>query len=379
MKENRKELIGKLERLSNAFGPSGFEEEVVKAAASMADGFVLENDSMNNLYMTESGEIRHEKPVFMLDAHLDECGFMVQEVLNDGLMPFVMLGGMDMSSVVGQSVIVRSASGKKVRGIITSRPVHLMTAKERADTDLPIEKFYIDVGCTSRQEVKELYGIRAGDPVVPDVVFSYREENDMCFGKAFDNRVGCLCILETMRRLKEEGIDTLPVEPVGAFASQEEVGERGAMVTSVKVKPDFAVVFEGTPADDYYFRGESALIQGGLRKGVQIRHFDRSTISNPRFIQYAADIAEEKGIRYQCAVRRGGGTNAGIITTKTKDVPTLVLGVPCRYVHTSNNFMAAEDIDAAVDLAVEVIRNLTKDKQDYITNRNLLMSASEQQ
>ena len=254
-----------------------------------------------------------------------------------------------------------------------------MTAKERADTDLPIEKFYIDVGCTSRQEVKELYGIRAGDPVVPDVVFSYREENDMCFGKAFDNRVGCLCILETMRRLKEEGIDTLPVEPVGAFASQEEVGERGAMVTSVKVKPDFAVVFEGTPADDYYFRGESALIQGGLRKGVQIRHFDRSTISNPRFIQYAADIAEEKGIRYQCAVRRGGGTNAGIITTKTKDVPTLVLGVPCRYVHTSNNFMAAEDIDAAVDLAVEVIRNLTKDKQDYITNRNLLMSASEQQ
>ena len=121
MKENRKELIGKLERLSNAFGPSGFEEEVVQAAASMADGFVLENDSMNNLYMTESGEIRHEKPVFMLDAHLDECGFMVQEVLNDGLMPFVMLGGMDMSSVVGQSVIVRSASGKKVRGIITDR------------------------------------------------------------------------------------------------------------------------------------------------------------------------------------------------------------------------------------------------------------------
>ena len=159
-----------------------------------------------------------------------------------------------------------------------------------------------------------------------------------------------------MRRLKEEGSDSLPVEPVGAFASQEEVGERGAMVTSVKVKPDFAVVFEGTPADDYYFRGESTLIQGGLRKGVQIRHFDRSTISNPRFIQYAADIAEEKGIRYQCAVRRGGGTNAGIITTKTKDVPTLVLGVPCRYVHTSNNFMAAEDIDAAVDLAVQTMR-----------------------
>ena len=98
-----------------------------------------------------------------------------------------------------------------------------------------------------------------------------------------------------------------------------------------------------------------------------------------RLLRIGRKDGEEKGIRYQCAVRRGGGTNAGIITTKTKDVPTLVLGVPCRYVHTSNNFMAAEDIDAAVDLAVEVIRNLTKDKQDYIMNRNLLMSASEQQ
>ena len=370
--EDKKALAQRLRKLSEAFGPSGFEEEVTKAAASMADGFSLQCDSMNNLYMTVHETIEREKPVFMLDAHLDECGFMIQEVLNDGLMPFVMLGGMDMPSVVGQSVIIRTSAGKKVRGIITSRPVHHMTPKERASTELPVEQFFIDAGCTSGAEVRELYGIQAGDPAVPDVAFSYREENDMYFGKAFDNRVGCLCILETMKRLKESGFDNLPVEPVGAFASQEEVGERGAQVTAVRVKPDFAIVFEGTPADDYYLRGRKDLLQGALRKGVQIRHIDRSSISNPRLINYAKRVADAKGIPYQSAVRRGGGTNAGILTIKTKDVPTLVLGVPCRYVHTSNNYCSGEDIESAVSLAVEVIRNLTKEEQDRILNRNLL-------
>lgn len=367
---DKKELIRELEILSNAFGPSGFEEEVIQKIAALSDTLHCENDAMNDLYMTKDGTIRHEKPVFMLDAHLDECGFMIQSIEDNGLMPFVMLGGWHMSAVPAHSVIIRTSSNRKVRGIITSKPVHFMNAKERADTSLEIEKHYIDVGCSSRQEVMDIFGIRPGDPVVPDVTFSYEEDSDTCFGKAFDNRVGCLCIMETMRRLQEIGFDRLDAEPVGAFAVQEEVGERGASVTASRVKPDFAIVFEGTPSDDNYAPKNSA--QGAMRKGVQIRHFDRSYISNPRFIQYAMECADRKGIPYQNAVRRGGGTNAGIIHNKTDAVPVLVLGVPCRYVHTHYSFCSTEDIEAAVSMAVEVIVNLSSDKQACILGKNIL-------
>ena len=366
----KKELLKELEILSNAFGPSGFEEEVIQKIAELSDTLHCENDAMNDLYMTENGTIRHDRPVFMLDAHLDECGFMIQSIEDNGLMQFVMLGGWHMSAVPAHSVIIRTSSGRKVRGIITSKPVHFMSAKERADTSLEIEKHYIDVGCSSRQEVIDTFGIMPGDPVMPDVTFSYDEDSDICFGKAFDNRVGCLCIMETMRRLQKIGFDKLDTEPVGAFASQEEVGERGAAVTAVRVKPDFAIVFEGSPSDDGYVPQNRA--QGSLRKGVQIRHFDRSYISNPRFIQYAMERADEKGIKYQNAVRRGGGTNAGILHNKTDAVPVLVLGVPCRYVHTHYNFCAPEDIESAVSMAVEVITGLNSEKQAYILGKNIL-------
>jgi putative aminopeptidase FrvX len=173
-------------------------------------------------------------------------------------------------------------------------------------------------------------------------------------GKCFDNRMGCLCILEVMDRLKDEKLN---VDLVGAFAAQEEVGTRGAEVTARAAKPDLAIVFEGSPADDIYYDEFTA--QGCLKKGTQIRHLDRSMVSNPRFIGYAKDLAKAKGIAYQSAVRAQGGTNAGKIHLSNKGVPTLVLGIPVRYAHTHYGYSAVVDVDATVDLAVEVIRNLT--------------------
>ena len=318
-------------QITNAFGPSGFEEEAVRTVAGYCQKFELENDSMNNLYARMPGA-KEGKPVVQLDAHLDECGFMVQSIRENGSLGILMLGGMVITNLPAHTVWIRTRSGKLVKGIITSKPIHFMNESERANQ-------------------------------------SYVVEHELCFGKAFDNRAGCACIIDTMNQLYEDR-ERLAVNVVGAFAAQEEVGMRGATVTSQVVKPDLAIVFEGSPSDDFYF--STAETQGRMRGGVQIRLMDKSYISNPLFIQYAEEVAKKYGIRYQETVRRGGSTNAGKISLTGKAVPVLVLGVPSRYVHTHYNFCAGADLEAAADLAAEVIRGLDIERIQHICRQDLL-------
>ncbi|WP_455437147.1 M42 family metallopeptidase [Hungatella hathewayi] len=376
-----------LEELSNAFGPSGFEEDVVRVVKKYCGGLAVRKDSMHNVYaeMTPSpltavsrgncGIYRNDeipsdrRPVLMLDAHLDECGFMIQSIMENGLMSIVTLGGFHLTSLPAHSVIVRTEEGKLHRGITTSKPVHFLTPEQKADNSLKIEDILIDVGACSREEVLTVYGIRPGDPVVPDVTYEYHKENGICFGKAFDNRLGCFCIIETMKVLMAEE-ERLAARVVGAFAAQEEVGTRGATVTAQQVKPDLAIVFEGSPADDPYVQLGTA--QGVMRGGVQIRHLDNSYVSNPEFIRYAHETGKKFGIPYQDAVRRGGSTNAGKISLTGQAVPVLVLGIPSRYVHSHYNFCAKSDIEAAVSMAVEVIRGLNAETVKRIFRQDLV-------
>ena len=299
--------------ICDAFGPSGFEEDVIRTVAKYCKGLELENDAMNNLYARMPGE-DPEKPVVMLDAHTDECGFMVQSIRENGSLEILMLGGVILTNLPAHTVMIRTRSGKLVRGIISSKPIHFMNEAERASQSLSIETLSVDVGAVSRKEVTEVFGISIGDPAVPEVSFSYDEERDLCFGKAFDNRAGCACIIDTMTRL---------------------CGEKD---------------------------------QGG----VQIRRMDKSYISNPVFIEYAEELAEKFGIPFQETVRRGGSTNAGKISLTAKAVPVLVLGVPSRYVHTHYNFCAKSDLEAAADLAVEVIRGLDAEKIQHICRQDIL-------
>lgn len=359
------EMFGKI---TDAFGPSGFEEDVIRTIAGYCQEFELENDAMNNLY-ARMPEVDPGKPVVMLDAHTDECGFMVQAILDNGLLSILTLGGFVMSNLPAHSVVIKTRAGKQVKGIIAAKPVHFMTDDEKANPNLTIENMYIDVGAVSREEVIESFGIHIGDPIMPDVKFEYDEEHEICFGKAFDNRAGCACIVDTMKQLFEERA-SLPVNVVGAFAAQEEVGTRGAQVTSQVVKPDFAIVFEGSPSDDFFF--STNVSQGRMKQGVQIRLRDQSYVSNPVFADFAKEMADKYGIPYQETVRRGGSTNAGKIHLQNKAVPVLVLGVPSRYVHSHYNFCAKADLEAAVDLACEVIRHLDQERQKHICRQDIL-------
>ena len=304
------EMFGKL---SDAFGPSGFEEDVIRTIADYCKEFDVENDAMNNLYVRMPGTEKDSRPVIQLDAHLDACGFMVQNIQDNGCLGIIMLGGFHLTSLPAHAVWIRTRSGKMVHGIICAKPVHFMTTAERNSQTLEIEKMYVDVGATSREEVENVFGIHIGDPMMPDVTFEYDAEHEICFGKAFDNRAGCACIVDTMKQLEKEQA-SLAVNVVGAFAAQEEVGTRGAVVTSQIVKPDLAIVFEGSPSDDFFISAGQA--QGCMKKGVQIRILDNSYISNTQFISLAEEVAEKCGIKYQESVRRGGSTNAAKISDR---------------------------------------------------------------
>lgn len=353
-----------IEDLSNAFGPSGFEDNVVDVIKRYSNNLKVTNDHLNNVFVRLNNNTK-EGPTILLDAHSDEVGFMVQSILKNGLISFVTLGAWVNTNIPAHLVTIKNRKGEFIEGITVSKPPHFMTDEERANNKLSIEDMYIDVGASSREEVMEDYGIDLGDPIAPAVEFTYKEESGILRGKAFDNRLGCMCIIKVLNRLKE--LENLNLNLVGGFAAQEEVGMRGARVTSQVVKPDLAIVFEGSPADDMYFDKYTA--QGSLNKGVQIRHRDQSYIGNYEYIRFAKDIARKKGIKYQSAVRRRGSTNAGAIHLSNEGVPVLVLGIPSRYVHTHYNYASIKDINATIDLAYNLIKELDQEIIDKILKK----------
>jgi putative aminopeptidase FrvX len=192
--------------------------------------------------------------------------------------------------------------------------------------------------------------------VVPDAAFEYRGDHDLMIGKAFDNRLGCAAILATLAELAGE---TLPAGITGAFAAQEELGLRGATVSAQRVRPEIAIAFEGSPADDTV--AEAYAVQTAVKKGPMLRHIDARMITNPRFQAFALAAARRAGIPVQEAVRTGGATNAGVIHLTGRAVPVIVIGIPVRYIHSHHGIAAYADFENSVRLACEIIRGLDRE------------------
>lgn len=344
-----------IEALSNANAPSGFEDEAVAAARSFCPKNVeITEDSLRNLYMRRSAN-SGKKPVVQLDAHSDEVGFMVQFIKPNGTLKFITLGGIIACNIPAHRVRVRDKFGKWIPGVTAAKPPHFMTDAEKHR--LPeISEMAIDIGASSADEVKNDFGVRIAAPVVPDVKFEYIPEKDMMIGKAFDCRLGCAAVIETLDTLDGEDLN---VDVVGALSVQEEMGTRGAGVTARTVKPDIAIVFEGCPADDTVV--ESYAVQTAIHKGPMLRHIDARMITNPRFQRMALDTAEELGIPVQESVRSGGSTNGAPIHLSNAGVPCIVIGLPVRYIHSHYGIASFEDYKNAVKLACAIIRKLDAD------------------
>jgi len=341
-----------IRELSNAHGVSGFEDEVLEIIRRRGEGLGEWNeDAMRNLYLRRFGG-KEDQPVIMLDAHTDEVGFMVKAIKPNGMLEFIPMGGWVSSNLGAQKVLVRNDSGKWLPGVIASKPPHFLSD---ADKKLApeINSMMIDLGASSDKEIREDYKVSIAAPAVPDVSFSYREDHDIMTGKAFDDRLGCAAVISALKELTG---DNLNLQVTGAFASQEEVGLRGATVTAQRVKPDIAISFEGTPADDTV--AESYAIQTAIKKGPMLRHIDSKMITNPRFQRFALDTARKNNIPVQEAIRTGGATNGGVIHLAGKAVPVIVIGIPARYIHSHNGIASYSDYENSVKLACEIIRSL---------------------
>ncbi|MCI2059214.1 MAG: M42 family peptidase [Oscillibacter sp.] len=349
---DQKTTLEMIAAISNANGTSGFEDEVAAVIRPYAEPFAdVTMDRMRNLFLRRRGNTG-SRPVVQLDAHSDEVGFMVQAICPNGTLRIIQIGGWVNSNIPAHRVLVQNRDGAYIPGITASKPPHFMTEQERK-APLEMKDITVDVGSTSREETIRDFGIRIGAPVVPDVTFQYLPGSDLMIGKSFDCRLGCAAIVKTLSELDGQPLN---VDVVGACASQEEVGVRGATVTAQVIRPDIAIVFEGCPADDTCV--EDYMVQTAIKRGPMLRHIDAKMITNPRYQRYALDLAEKLGIPVQDAVRSAGSTNGSAIHLTGSGVPAIVIGVPVRYAHTHYGISAYSDFKGAVRLACELLTRM---------------------
>ena len=343
--------IERIQALSNVFGPSGFEDEVAELVVKELNDFETTVDAMRNVRI--NGNTHQDKPIVMFDAHLDEVGLIVQAIKPNGTMRILALGGIQLTSLIANSFKIKTDKGTYVSAVVACKPPHFMSASEK-NAPLDIDSMVLDCGTTSKEETEAL-GIHIGSPCAPEVTCAYEEDRDLFYGKAFDCRIGVAAEIETMKRLKDKD---LPCDVSASFSVQEEVGERGVRCNARALRPDVMICFEGCPADDTF--SEDYMIQAAIGKGPMLRHMDVSMITNWRFQKLALDLAREKGIPVQESVRKGGGTNGAMVNTQY-GTPSIVIGIPVRYIHSSNCFVKKVDYDAAVDLAVALVEKLSKE------------------
>ena len=247
-----------LEKLSNLHGAPGHEDDVIAFIKNEFKNIPTKRDSINNLYL---GNLSQTKPNIALDCHSDEVGFIVEGINKNGTITFLPLGGWFIANIPAHAVIIKNFKGEYIKGVVASKPPHFMTPEEK--NRLPkLEELVIDIGTSSYEETVEIYGIEVGNPITPDVTFSYDEKIDIMRGKAFDNRLGCAIVTKILDTLYKKDLD---VNPIGIISSQEEIGLRGAQVAANTVSPDFAIIFEGSPADDSF--KDSFSSKGALGKG----------------------------------------------------------------------------------------------------------------
>ncbi|MFN3347088.1 MAG: M42 family metallopeptidase [Candidatus Bipolaricaulaceae bacterium] len=339
-------LVEKLQRLSDAFGVAGFEDEVrdviLEMVAPYVDGY--EVDPLGNLICWRG----QGEPV-LLDAHMDEVGFMVRWIEKDGFLRLTALGSWDERILLGHRVVIRTRTGEKRLGVIGVTPPHILSEGERQKV-VSLEELFVDVGARSREEALES-GFRIGDPATIHYPFVHIRDGYVT-GKAFDDRAGCLVAIEALRRTAEE---KLPYKVVVNFAVCEEGGLRGARAAAYRIAPRLALVLEGTIGADMPGVPE-AKQPVRLGQGPAITLADRSITVNPRLVRFLERVAEEENIPYQYKLPAYGSTDAGPIHLERGGTLAGVVSVPCRYIHSPVSTLLLSDLEATIKLVVGFLR-----------------------
>lgn len=343
-----KQRLDLLKRLVKASGVPGFETEVSDIIEKELKGLTsISYDKMGSIICEKKGT--RERPKIMLPGHMDEVGFMVKLISEEGFIKFTTLGGWVDARLPSQRVVIKTSKGA-IPGVIGSKPPHLMSGEERKK-DIDKKALYIDIGAKDKKDTMRL-GVKPGDPIIPEGPFVQMANPDYLLAKAWDDRVGCGLFIEVIKVLKSK---RHPNTILGVGTTQEEIGLRGARTSVRKVNPDVAIICEVSVAQDVP-GGEKDM--GALGKGPQIGFYDSGMIPNLSLRDFVISVAEQKKIPYQIGVMESGSTDGALIHIHAEGVPCLYIGVPTRYIHGHAGIIHRADYENTIRLITEVVLKL---------------------
>ncbi len=343
-----------LKSMTAAPGIPGFERQVQEVLLDYLDGCAaVSRDRLGSLIFRKVGD--ENGPKVMLPGHMDEIGFMVNLVTDEGYLRFVPLGGWWDQVLLGQRVRIQ-ANDRWVTGVIGSKPPHILKDEERSKV-VKQDAMFIDIGARNRDHVEQELGIKPGAPVFPVSEFEKMADPKMILAKAWDDRAGCAAFAEVIRALQNSDH---PNVVYGVGTVQEEVGLRGAQTSAQMIEPDVCVALDvGIAGDMPGVTAEESPLKMG--KGPVMYLADRSVIAHPGLRELVIDTARGENIDLQFSTLMGGGTDAGSVHLVGAGVPSLTLGVAVRYVHSHQGIMHLDDYEGLVKLLTAVVRTLDWD------------------
>lgn len=340
-----------LQTLLETPSPTGCEEAAAEAVRERLAGVAdeIETNTMGSVHARLAGA--GEGPTLMLAAHIDEIGLMVTYISDDGFLSVAAVGGVDAAILPGMRVDVHTAEGT-LRGVVGRKPIHLIAADERKNVT-PLDKLVIDLGLPA-DRVKA--AVRVGDTITFGVGFEQFGEN-MAVSRAFDDKVGVYVAVRVMEELLAAG------RAAGSFVAaatvQEEIGTRGAITSAYGINPDVALAFDVTHATDY--PGIEKTKYGSIVCG-EGPVIARGPNINPVVFERLVAAAKAEGIPYQLEAEPGvTGTDARAIQVTRNGIPTGLISVPLRYMHTPTEVVNLNDVEAAVRLITRFALDLDAD------------------
>jgi endoglucanase len=342
-----------LKKLSEAFGPSGFEGAVRKIMDEELSRYSsnIYTDGLGSLIAELSEESKG--PKIMVTAHMDEVGLLVKYIDDRGYVKFQQLGGWLDQALIGQRWQILTKKGM-VLGVSGIKTPHVMSVEEKKKI-VKSDDVFIDVGAESKKDAETRLGIFPGDPIAPVSQFDFLGDNGLYIGKAWDDRIGLAVITEVARSLKS----TSNRNKVFLVATvQEEVGLRGAETSSFAIEPDIGINIEAGVAGDYpgISKNES---QEQIGCGPTIFLHDSMMLPNLKLRDLTVSIAEELQMDIQFNVLKGYGEDGAAVQRTHKGTPTINIAVPTRYLHSHNGVISRLDFDDSVKLISTLIQRLT--------------------
>ncbi len=338
-----------LKKLCDAHGISGYEDEVREIVKAEIESYVdeIKVDKLGNLICIKNGSEFKE----MVCAHMDEIGFMVKHIDDKGFIRFTPIGGWFSQIALGQRVILHGSKGK-VYGVIGCKPPHVMKDEERRKA-IEFRDMFIDVGAESRDDVLAM-GIEIGTPITIDRELV--KMGNRVTGKALDDRAGLAVMIEALKRTKSDAT-------IYAVATvQEEVGLKGARVSAFAIEPNVALALDVCVATDFP-GAESTHMDIKLGKGPAITIVDasgRGLIATKNVVRWLKETAEKNDIPYQLEVAEGGTTDATAIQLTKAGIPSGVVSIPARYIHSPVEVVDMRDMENSANLVAKALERAEK-------------------